>query len=123
MRVATPCCHTQLTPAMWPFGSAVRVLDTALRSRRSAALLVCKHTPPSLHLHLHLNQRRNNITRGDRIRVRDWTRGTPRRPQPALSAQEAGVSERSVPEVRPARSLARQQLRAVPRRAGPFASP
>lgn len=43
---ATPCCHTQLTPVMWPFGSAVRVLDTALRSRRSAALLV---TPPSIH--------------------------------------------------------------------------
>lgn len=36
--------------AMWPLGSAVRVLDTALRSRRSAALLIRAHSalPPSL---------------------------------------------------------------------------
>lgn len=41
------CCHTT---AMWPLGSAVRVLDTALRSRRSAALLIRAHSalPPFL---------------------------------------------------------------------------
>lgn len=52
MMCATPCCQTQLTPVMCPLGSAVRVLDTALRSWRSAALLVWELTPPSLHLHL-----------------------------------------------------------------------
>lgn len=125
MTGATPCCHTQLTPVMWPFGSAVRVLDTALRSWRSAALLVSKHTPPSLHLHLHLSQRRNRTTTGgggEDDTVCDCNRGTPfpARPPPPSLSQETGVSDRYVPPVvRPAHPASSS----VPRRVGSLVFP
>lgn len=119
MTGATPCCHTQLTPVMWPFGSAVRVLDTALRSWRSAALLVSKHTPPSLHLHLHLSQRRNRTTTGgggEDDTVCDCNRGTPfpARPPPG---------DRRLGPIRPsggASRSSRKQLRSAPGRFARF---
>lgn len=126
MTGATPCCHTQLTPVMWSFGSAVRVLDTALRSWRSAALFVSKHTPPSLHLHLHLSQRRNRTTRGggggEDDTVCDCNRGTPFPARPPSARRSASRTDPSlrwcVPLIPPA-----APRRSVPRRVGSLVFP
>lgn len=122
---ATPCCHTQLPPAMWPFGSAVRVLDTALRSRRSrrSARLTAHSALPPPPSPPQPAPRPHRKKRGGRPPASVIVnRGSPHRAQ-TISSQETGVSAAISPggasTAHPLRPPAAPR-RAVPRRAAPI---
>lgn len=111
---AAPCglpCARLACSARLGHGAAL----SALRRSAHSAL----PPPPPSTVHLHLNQRRNRTTRGERRPALDRN---PRTPSPAgLVRHGTQFKNRSLPEARPARQLAASS--AAPRRAAPVACP
>lgn len=100
----------------FPFISAVRILDAALRCALPAPRLT-SFTPPSLRLHLHLNQHRGCTSTARSPESDTWSEGLPAshslcprlRPDP---------SRRCVPLLRLTRRAAPRRAAPLPRRVG-----